>query len=241
MIDVAHSYNMRIQFDAHQCRLAQDEIDKMLTGLDALGEQVKNFPVSDLHILVERNGRSNDFSVKTSLVLPGDTLVSSDHDPVIHCAFERCINNLVAAVGAYKERLGQVEERQKQQKGTRQDLQTNGSLDFAVLDAAVAADDYPRFRRASYTYEDPVRLRVGRWIERYPDQAARIDRGLKIADIVEEVFLQAFAGYAARPQGLRFGEWLENLIDPAVRTLLRKGDEELETINRMRSAVESEP
>jgi ribosome-associated translation inhibitor RaiA len=239
MIDVAHSYNMRIQFDTHQCHLAAPVVEKILAGLPALGEQVKNFPVSDLHILIARNNRTNDYSVKTSLILPGETLVSSDHDVAVHAAFERCVNNLIESVRAYKDRLGNLEERQKQEKRTRQDLQPDRTPDLSALDDAVASEDYGQFRTAAYAYEEPVRMRVGRRVERYPEVNAQIGRTLTIADLVEEVFLQAFDGYAHRPKDVRFGEWLESLIDLAIKTLQRKGDVELENINRARSAVEA--
>jgi ribosome-associated translation inhibitor RaiA len=240
MNDVATTHNMRIQFDAHHCQLTPAEVDKMLAGLAALGEQVKNFPISDLHVLVERNHRNNDYSVKTSLRLTGETLVSSDHDVGAHPAFERCVNNLVEGVRAYKDRLGNLEERQKQQKGTRQALQPTEGPDLEALGSAVADGDYARFRTAAYGYEGPLRLRVGRWAQRYPEVDAQIDKALKIADIVEEVFLQAFEGYEHRPKDVRFGEWLDELIDPAIKALKRKGDEELENISLARSAVEAE-
>jgi hypothetical protein len=72
--------------------------------------------------------------------------------------------------------------------------------DPAALDRAVGEGDYAGFRRAAFGYEEPVRRRVGRWVERYPKIAARIDRGLKIEDIVEAVFLDAFEGYDQRPR-----------------------------------------
>src|SRR5262249_18013609 len=161
-------------------------------ALAALGKLVEHFPVSDLHVLVEHNTRSNDYSVKTSLLLTGDTLVSSDRNTHVYTAYERCVNNLIEGVRAYKQRLGGVAERQKQEKGTRQEVEPSVDPDVAALDAAVRDGDYAAFRRAAYGYEEPVRKRVGRWVERYPEVAARIGKGLEIADVVEEVFLDAF-------------------------------------------------
>jgi hypothetical protein len=54
--------------------------------------------------------------------------------------------------------------------------------------------------------------------------------------MVEEVFLTAFDQYDRRPAGLRLGDWLDSLIDPAVKALHRNGDAELENINLARSA-----
>ena len=71
-----------VYFDAHGCQPSEAEYDKMLDGLDALALQVENFPQHDLRIVIERKDRSNEFVVKLSLLLPGKTLVCSDHDPV---------------------------------------------------------------------------------------------------------------------------------------------------------------
>ena len=70
--------------------------------------------------------------------------------------------------------------------------------------------------------------------------AARIDHGLKIDDVVEAVFLDAFEAYPDRPQGVRFGDWLQGLIDPAIKELLAHPDRELENINLARSARAAE-
>jgi ribosome-associated translation inhibitor RaiA len=234
------SYNLRIQLDTHQCRLRPADIDKMQTGLAPLGKQVENFPVSDLHILVEGNARSNDYSVKTSLVLTGETLVSSDHYPDPYTAFERCITNLVENVRAYKDRLGNVPERQKHEKGTHQEAEPTLDPDPAALDAAVREGDYAAFRTAALGYEEPVRRRIGRWVERYPAVNARIGKGLTIDDLVEEVFLNAFESYEKRPKEIRFGDWLEHLIDLSVKTLAGKRDEELENVRMAQSALEAE-
>jgi len=191
-------------------------------------------------VLVEHNTRSNDFSVKITLILPGETLVGNDHDQFLLAAFDRCLIGLEENVRAYKDRLGQVPQRQKVEKGTHQDIETTVVPDVARVEQAVRDGDYATFRTATLAYEESVRKRIGRWIERYPEVEARIDKGLKVADIVEEVFLAAFEGYDHRPIDIRFGDWLEALIDPAVKTLQNASDEELENINLVRTAVEAE-
>lgn len=240
MADADLTNNLRIQIDAHQCQLSPAETQKMRDSLGVLAREVENFPVSDLHVLVEHNARNTDYSVKTSLLLTGETLVSSDHDARPYTAFERCVANLEKAVHAYKERMGRVPERQKQNKGTRQVLEPTLDPDPAALDAAVRDGDFAAFRGATYGYEEPLRKRIGRWVERYPQVSARIDKSLKIEDIVEEVFLDAFEAFPHRPQDVRLGEWLESLIDPAIKDLLRHPDEELENIRLARTAEEAE-
>jgi len=234
------SEKQRILFDAHQCKLTDEETAQMTERLGSLLRQVEHFPLRDVHILVERNTRSNDYSVKVTLVLPGSSLVGNDHDTFLLAAFDRCLAGLEENVHAYKDRLGQVPERQKVGKGTHQDVDPDVSPDGAAIEAAVRDGDYAAFRTATLPYEEPVRKRIGRWIERYPDVDRRIGRDLKVADVVEEVFLNAFEAYAHRPADVRFGDWLESLIDPAVKALQGRSEAELENINLVRSAREAE-
>jgi ribosome-associated translation inhibitor RaiA len=230
---------LRILFDSHQCDLSGPETQRMRASIGSLESQIEDFPVSDLRVLVEYNGRSNDYSVKTSLILPGETLVVSEHEPLPGTAFDRCIDRLIENVQAYKERMGNKEEYTKQEKGTHQEVAPSTDPDPAELDAAIRERDYTAFRTASFGYEEAVRNRVGRWIERYPDVDARIGHGLEIADIVEEVFLNAFEAYDKRPQDIRFGDWLESLIDPSVKTLQTK-DDELENVRLAQAARSAE-
>jgi len=226
----------RIQFDLHQCTLADAVLDKMRENLDNVLRRVEHFPVADVRVLISWNHRNNDYSVKVSLILPGDTLVGQDHDQAVHAAFDRCLMGLEENIRAYKDRLGQVPERQKQEKRTSQDLAPTPPPDPAAIDQAIRDANYAAFRTATFGYEEPVRKRVGRWIDRYPDIDGRIGQGLEVADIVEEVFLMAFEEYESRPADIRFGDWLESLIDPAVKALQHHPDEELENINLVRSA-----
>jgi len=228
---------LRFDIDTHHCQLSDAEVDRLRADLDTLERQVGHFPITDLHVLVEYNNRTTDYSVKTALILPGARLVASDHDLVMHAAYERCVKVLIDQVLAYKERLGNLSTLSKHEKGTYQEVEPGPDPDPRALDDAVTAGDYPAFRAALLGYEESLRKRVGRWVERYPNLVAQIGRRLEIADIVEEIFLAAFEQYPHRPQGLRMSEWLEALIDPAIKTLQNHRDEELENINMARSAV----
>ena len=59
-------------------------------------------------------------AVKLEGSLPGQTLVTSEHSPVVHAAYEQCVNVLMSQLKEYKDRLGNVPERQKAAGGTRQ-------------------------------------------------------------------------------------------------------------------------
>ncbi len=229
-----------IQIDAHQCTLSRAVTDRMRDGAASIARQVGHFPVAGLHVLIEHNARTNDYSVKTDLFLTGEPLVCSDRDVQLYTAFERCLEGLAKEVQAYKARLDQEAERQKAEKGTRQPVQATAPPDMAAVETAVRGRDYATFRTATFAYEEALRKRVGRWVERYPEAEARIGKTWQIADIVEEVFLDAFENYDRRPDGVRFGDWLEERIDPAVKELLKNPDAELENIRMARAARAAE-
>jgi ribosome-associated translation inhibitor RaiA len=234
-------HKLQVHFDAHHCQPTADELTALADDLDPLARQVGNFPQADCRVVIEYRARSNEYAVKLSLLLPGETLVTSDHDPVLKAAFERALASLEDLVKAYKDRLGQVEDRRKHEAGTVQEVAPDVPLDGAALDAAVAAGDYPAYRAAVAGYEDALRVRVGRWVERYPAVQARMGNGLETVDLAEAVFLAAFEGHDSRPPGVRYGEWLEGLIDGVVKAFEHHPDRELENVNMARAAVAAGP
>jgi ribosome-associated translation inhibitor RaiA len=230
------SYNLLVDLNMKHCQLPAGELNKMETMLSPLGDMVRNFPVSKLHVLVSYRHRTSDYVVRTSLVLSGETLVSSEHHPLAHTAFEHCINNLVREVQRFKDRLGSVPEQAKQREGTHHELVPTVPPEAEAIEAAVQNGDYTAFRFATSGYEGPVTDLVGRWIERYPEVAARLGKDLNIGDLVEDVFLIAFEEYEYRPKEVRFGEWLGRHIDTAIRAMANHPDEELENVNMVRLA-----
>jgi ribosome-associated translation inhibitor RaiA len=228
---------MQTIFDVHQYDLPDSDRRRLEDSLDALTRMVANFPVADLHIMLEGNARSNDVSVKLTLILPGNTLVTNDRDAVLTAAFDRCLAALTDSVGRYKDRLDGHDERNKAEKGTVHDLHPTRDLDLGAVDRSVAAGDYAAFRNAMLPFEDAVQARAGRWVQRFPEFEARIGKDVKMSDVTEEIFLTAFDQYNTRPDGLQLSEWLENLIDPSVRALMTNTAEEKENINLARTAL----
>lgn len=235
------SHNLHIELDTKQCELTAAEIAKFEAGLDPLRDPVKDFPVSHLYITIIFHPRSKDFHVKTSLLLSGRTLFTGDRDVLAYPAFERCVKKLVGKVSHYKARMGANSEAAKLEKGTHHEVLPTQEPEMDALQKAVEAGDYAAFRHSTFVYEEPIRKRVGRWIQRYPDVEAQLGDRLKIEDIVEEVFLNAFEQFESRPDMMRLGEWLEQLIDPSVKQLMRHPDEELENINFARTLSSSPP
>src|SRR5581483_11605169 len=86
---------LRIEIDTHECDLAPEQVAMMQTDLDTLTKAVEKFPKPSLHVYVERNARTNEYVVKTSLMLGTRTLVASDHGPVVHAAYEKCVRILM--------------------------------------------------------------------------------------------------------------------------------------------------
>lgn len=234
------NYNLLVDLDVKHGELPPNELNKMETMLSPLNDLVRNFPVSKLHVLISSRRRTSDYVVRTSLILPGGTLVSSDHHPLAHTAFEHCIDNLVREVQRYKDQLGSVAEQAKQREGTHHELIPTIPPDAETIETAIASGYYAAFRTATAGYEGPVTALVGRWIERYPDVAARLGRDLHISDIVEDVFLIAFEEYEYRPKDIRFGEWLGRHIDTAIKAMAHHPEEELENVNMVRLAQAAE-
>jgi len=231
-------HKLQVHFDLHECRFTPEALANMADDLDSVALQTGNFSEADLRVVNEWNGRNNEYSVKLTLILPGETLVTSDHDPLAHAAFKRAAASLELALEGYKDRLDRVDEWRKQE-AARPELTTAGTLDAAALDAAVAAGDYPAFRTAISSYEDSLRLRVGRWVGRYPDAQARMGRDFDVLDLMEGVFLAAFENHPHRHNEVPYGEWLEGLIDPTIRAILHDPAGELANINMARSACAS--
>src|SRR5262245_61499170 len=136
------SGKLQVKIDTHHCQLSPEEVAKFQDGLAALRRMTENFPVADLHVLVSFRTRNYEHSVKTSLILSGATLVASDYDVMALAAAERCVDNLMRKLKDYKDRLGNVPERQKTEKGTRRELQPTADPDPAAIESAVETGDY---------------------------------------------------------------------------------------------------
>jgi hypothetical protein len=104
---------------------------------------------------------------------------------------------------------------------------------------AVAAGDYRSFRIALVGYEDWLRRRAGRLVQRIPEAQARLGRRLRLGDIVEDVYLTAFEQWPRRSADVPLSDWLERLIEPSIRALLRHPDEEAEAARLARTLRET--
>jgi ribosome-associated translation inhibitor RaiA len=231
-------HKLQIHFDAHEYEPGPDELARMSDNLDALARQAGDFPRADLRVVIEKNKRNNEFVVKLTLLLPRETLVTSDHDAVLHAAFRRALDSLELRFKGHVERLGGVDARQEREEAAKlQPTIEAGPVDEGALDAAAAARDYAAFRAAVAPFEDWLRLRVGRWVERYPEVQARMGRDFDVLDLTEGVLLAAFEQHEHRHAEVRYRDWLEGLIDPTVRAFAHDPERERENVNMARSAI----
>jgi hypothetical protein len=232
--------HLHVEISAKECNIPADELTRMQRALEPVGEAVRDFPRSDLWVSAVRHPRSNTFHVEAKLKLPDATLMTGDRDAYLDSAFQRCVRKLVHRVQGYKE----YPDRRAADVGQRRidldnDVVVPEPPEFGPVGQAVAGGDYMRFRNALLGYEDWLRKRVGRWVQRYPDAQAQLGNGLRIGDLVEEVYLNAFERYGERPRDVRFSDWLDGLIDPSLKELLRHPDEERQNASMARTLRET--
>lgn len=221
--------NLQYDIDAENLILTDAEQSQILADLDTLLDVIAEFPVAHLHINFQYYQNSDQTKCKLALVLPDRPLVTADVGEHWRPIFEHCVRKLIKRVKQYKAAL---------ENSPVPTVVANRIPDAEQIQSAVAEGNYEDFRVATYPYEADVRSRVGRWVQRYPEVDARIGIEIWIADIVEEVFLNAFSRFDRRPSNVRFGEWLEQLIDPSLKLIAEHPDEAIQEISFARTMRE---
>lgn len=232
------SYNLRIELDTKNIELSKSQAKGIDRSLDPVRDLVREFPVSDLYVTITYHQHSDTYRIKCALVLSGQTLTTGDLAGDVDSAIDRCVRKLVKRIEQYKQGLENIEDQEKFAKGTYQNVVPNREPDGEKLESAIAKGDYATFRKETYMYESPVRKRAGRWVQRYPEVNAMIGDKLMLADIVEEVFLNAFERFDERPAEVRMGEWLDQLIAPSLKLLIDHPDEEMQNISFARTMLD---
>jgi ribosome-associated translation inhibitor RaiA len=232
-------FHLRVELNAKECNIPTDELTRMQHLLAPVGEAVQDWPSADLNVKVIRHPRSEAFTVKCKLRLPGQTLSTADEDPYMDSAFQRCVRKLVRRVEEYRahpeRRVAQVAGREA---ALDRDIVAPQDADAGPVGAAYRAGDYRAFRTALAGYEEWLRKRVGRWVQRYPEAQAQIGDGLLLGDLLEEVYLNAFEHYGQRPDEVPLHDWFDRLIDPSLKALLRNPDEERQNASFARTVRE---
>jgi ribosome-associated translation inhibitor RaiA len=227
MAHVAEARRLRVTFETRNCTIPDDERARMAGLLRDLEGAFAELLPADVRFVVIFHPRSQTYHVEAKLRLPGETVFAGATDPYLDSAFLKCRDELRRRLEAYRAAPPTPsEEAARQRAALGEDVIAPTEPDAGPLGEAFAARDYARFRAALVPYEDWLRKRVGRWVQRYPAAQARVGDGLLIGDLVEEVYLTAFERFAERSRDVSVSQWLEGLIDPALRDLLHHADEE---------------
>ncbi len=232
-------FHLRVTFRTRHCEVPRDEFHRMQRSLDDLGAAVRDFPDAALTITLIYHPRSATYHAEFRLRLPGRTLATGEADPYLDSAFQRGLRKLLHRVEAYRESPDQASVAAAERADTRgREIMAPQDPDGGLLGRAVNAGDYRAFRNILIRYEDWLRLRIGRWIQRYADAETRLGRGLAIGDVVEEVYLNAFEQLPNRPTDVPFHQWLEGLIDPSLKALMHHPEQEQENASLARTLRE---
>lgn len=216
------------------------ETQAIAAEVDRIRPLIEDFPTQILHINLEYNSHSEEYKVKLALVLPGQTFATGDVSEAWEPSLEKSVHKMIRRIEHYKATMSGEPEQARIAAGTTMEVEPNRRMDGKQVVAAVESGNYTEFRKAMYPIEESLRNRVGRWVQRYPQIQAKIGTRFTIADIVEETFMLVFDRYAEWRPKMFFGQWIETLIDPAMKAIAHDPEGELETISFQRPWNEME-
>jgi hypothetical protein len=176
------------------------------------------------------------YHLRFRLRVPDRTLAVPVKDVYLDSAWQQGMRELAEQVREYRKKTdeGKIKNIPGQAELNMPPLVPEDPQAGKLADAA-RQGDYRTFRTGLAGYEEWLRRRVGRWVQRYPQAEIQIGDGLLIGDIVEEVYLNAFESFLQRPSAVSLSDWLEGLIDPSLKAILRHPDEEHETASLART------
>lgn len=227
-------HTLLLQINTQNHPLSQAHREKIESMLHTLRKAVGGFPVAELHLDIVRYARTSECHVKTRLRLTKRTLTTGERSASLYTAVEHCVTKLLKQLTAYKETLG---NHANYQLSTAYAIEPSADPNLEILRRAALDRDYPVFREAISVYDEPLQARVGRWVQGDPKIEARIGRDLTLTDIVEDIYLNAFEQFEARPSK-RLGDWLEDLIDSSVHALVNDPNEK-ENVSFVQSEIQN--
>jgi hypothetical protein len=235
MLHTDQRKQLRVKIETKQCELPRDELPRIDKPLNKLADILGDLPGA-LDITIVNHPKSQQFHVRAALGLPRHSLFTGDWDPYLDTALCRAIRKLIHKADDYQhEPDGAADEVAQRVSRLQRDIVAPEDPDVGELGAAAASGDYRRFRDLLAGYEDWLRLRVGRWLKRYPRAEAELGRRIKIGDLLEEVFLNAFERYGERTAVVSLHQWLDSLLDPSLQAFFRQPVEERENVSMVRS------
>lgn len=230
-----HRGQLEVHVETKECDLPRDELTRIQEPIDRIAKSVGQLP-AQLDINIIYHPRSDRYHVEATGRLPRRSLFTGDWDVYLDTALDRSLRKLLRKIEAYQ----QEPDRGEDERALRVDAMNREVIapedpDAGPLAEAASSQDYASFRRLLANYEDWLRLRVGRWLQRYPEANDEVGRRLRIGDLVEEVYLNAFERYGERPAVKSLHEWLDDLLDPSLRALWDNMVEERESASHARS------
>jgi hypothetical protein len=178
--------------------------------------------------MVVYHPRSKVYHAQAKMRLPGETIITGDKQAFLDAALERCFQKVLRRIEGYKANPDRAAiERAQSHEAMVTDIIAPAEPDAGRLGQAIQSSDYRAFRLTLLGHEEGLRKRVGRWIQRYPQLQEQVGQTFEIADLVEEVFLLAFEQYEQRPAQVTLSDWLEGLIDPAIKDFWHDPDARL--------------
>jgi hypothetical protein len=229
---------LRVNIETKECELPRDELPRIEEPINQIADAIGDMPGA-MELTIVRHPRTSRFHVEAALALPRRTLFTGDWDPYLDIALSRSLRKLTRKAEAYTSEPDRADDERAQridQMG--RDVVAPENPDMGTLGQAATEGDYHRFREILAAWEDWLRLRIGRWLQRYPDAEAEVGRRVKIGDLVEEVMLNAFEHFTERSNDVPLHEWLDSLIDPSLMTFCQHPVEERANISFARTLKE---
>ncbi len=211
------------------------ELETIDAEVQRIEPLIREFPTQILHINLEFNSHTEEYEVKLALVLPGQTFATGNVTRAWEQGLEKSVQKMIRRIEHYKATMSGDMEYAHAAAGTTMEVEPNRRMDGKQVVDAVEQGNYLEFRKAMYPIEASLRDRVGRWIQRFPQIQAKIGDRFSIDDIVEETFIMAFDQYNDWRPEMFFGQWIESLIDPAMKAIAKDPERELEAISFLRT------
>jgi len=233
-------HSLKIDLDTQNMTLSAEEIQWLESEVGKLKPMLAHFPVQILHIDLEYNQNSLQYEGRLALVLPKQTFATAGVGRAWRGIIEHAVKRMIRRLEHYKHSLSRIRQRQATAAGERAVVEPTRQVSGAEVQEAIERDDYSGYRTAVSPFEPSLHDRVGRWVQRTPEVQAMIGDRLTIADIVEETFMLSFDQFDRWRSDQWFGQWLEELVDPAIRVLVHGSDEELQAVRFQQSWRETE-
>jgi hypothetical protein len=227
-----------IEIATNGCEIPEDERTRMQAWVKDLSEHVEGLTQPALRLHAAFHPQNAIYNVELKLKLPGRSLFVREKDFYLDSALKRGFEKLNLKLESYRRHMDNEATAEAGRRAKLEDLVSRVSSTHGPLASAVDAGDYQTFRNKLSGYEAWINRRAGRWIQRDADAQSRLGAEFILADVVEEVFLNAFERFHERSPAVPFGEWLDGLIQPSIRALIEDREEEKEAVSFARTLRE---